>query len=122
MKFLTVLITVLVAALAATRSAPAEIPLSLQITPQQGFEPLFLRATVHVQRNYLNTQMCLAWDSEEGEAGLNCRPLEGQYAVQTFTIEIPTLSAGEYEFQARVAQGPTILRTPRIRVNVLSKG
>jgi hypothetical protein len=95
-------------------------PIELKVSPTVGFAPLTVHTTITVERNYLNTDLCLAWGSEYGESGQHCWHTEGQYIPVTTEFAIKSLSPGVYAFQASVAQGPRVLRSTPMRVEVVS--
>lgn len=97
-------------------------PISLKVTPRQAFEPVTIRSTVTVEPNYLNTAVCLMWDSEDGQGGMDCRPLEGQYAPKTFYFENKDTRGGDYVFTAAVYQGLTWVYSVGVHVSVIPRG
>jgi len=110
-------ISLLLLLLSATPSG--EKAINLRVSPRHGFEPLTVRATIVIEPNDLNTEWCLSWDSDDGEAGGTCRTMEGQYASKTTEILVERLPAGTYRFQASVNSRVRINRTAVVDVNVI---
>lgn len=94
-------------------------PISLTLNPAVGYAPFSTRGTASIPPSSSNTFWCLVWNSEVGEAGLSCKPLEGEKAPRVHPIELKDLSAGEYEVYVEVETPKGIKVSPRIHLKVL---
>lgn len=78
----------------------ALLGLTLSVTPNTGFSPLWVRAKVTVEPNDLNRMVCLAWPD-----GSSCYTIDGAGAAVTHYFKIKLESPGSHTFVASVYQG-----------------
>lgn len=98
-------------------------PVTLKLSPLQGYSPFSTRGRVVTPPDPNNREWCLVWDSEDGEAGLSCKPLDGEAGAVTHDILLKELSAGLYIVKAVVVRsgGKEEWSNP-VQVNVLKGG
>jgi hypothetical protein len=101
-------------------SATPTAPVSIVVSPTQGFEPFSTNVRATVLPYEENRELCLLWDSLNGEAGATCRPLEGTSSAKTHYFTLKQLSAGEYIIQAIVIRTNGESRSTQMQVIVLS--
>ena len=81
--------------------APEPPPLTLRLVPLVGYQPLHVRATLIIEPNYLNREVCLTWDS-----GAACWTLNGQYEARIQYRDLPSphrgFETGVYTVRAKL--------------------
>ena len=85
-------------------AAPAkteEPAITLKLTPQVGFAPLTVYATIRIQPNWLNRAIRLEWESDRIHASA-LWSVEGQYAPTAHYYVLKQLSADDYKVQATI--------------------
>lgn len=96
-------------------------PVSLTVDPHFGYAPLTVSGKVTIPRDEQNRGYCIHWESPEGEAGLSCKPMEGEASPRTFFYTIKSLPAGHYSFTAVVLRPSGFIESPAQPVQVMSK-
>ena len=76
----------IVALFLLTNGPPA---VTLTLSPLVGYAPLTTIATIRIDPNYENREVCIQWDDSDGPVGRGCWQLDGQYAAitQSYTIK-----------------------------------
>lgn len=109
----------IVSCLLTTPVAAAPV-ITLTVNVFQGFEPLTSKATITTQPNYLNTEVCVVWNSDVGNAGFSCWPHQGQDIPKTEYYTLKRLPAGTYIVQAIVKRVTDASYSNRIELQVIS--
>jgi hypothetical protein len=96
----------------------AEVPITLALTPYNGYELLTVHANIEITPDYQNRGWCIQWDNGD-LYGAHCEQLEGQYARQKHYYDIKNLPAGDYVIQAEVIKVAGRSVTPIQNVHVI---
>lgn len=73
----------------------------LVILPTQGYEPLTVYGAITIEPSYLDTWLCVLWDSDYGSSGSSCWQ-QDQYSTRTRKFTLKDLPAGSYSVIARL--------------------
>lgn len=87
---------------------------ALTVTPQVTSTPATIRTKITIQPDYLAREVCVSWNSEDGEAGSHCWPHNGEYEHKTAFYNILLHTPGTYVIQATLLRvRDTISSTPQ---------
>jgi hypothetical protein len=98
-------------------------PLDIEIRDRIGFAPKFIRVQVFVERDELNRELCVVGTLGGGVNPYSrCYDLDAERASRRHTFEFKDVSAGKYEFYAKVRRSLDDIYSGRVPVHVLAPG
>lgn len=93
-------------------------PVDLSISPRQAFAPVSVQAKITIPPNPNNRSACLSWDSEDGEAGQHCFPVEGDQAARTTFYTFHVNAAGDYQVLVHLIRTTEIISSIPLTLSV----
>lgn len=108
----------LILTLILTQGSAAAPAVGLNLNATVGQAPFEAITKITVEADYLARELCINWDSLDGEAGGSCWPHEGQYAPHTtfFTLHLGT--PGTYQVQVYLVRVRDVVKSYPITVLV----
>lgn len=104
------------AALACVAVLAALEPVSLRLTPRQGFAPLSIRAEVVIPRHEANRGACVTLEGPMSYE--SCWEMAGTHSAAVVTKFWYDLPAGIYQARARILRGETITYSATVTFTV----